>query len=230
MNFTTQCGENRHKDIANFATLIHKKKLIHCVAIFTILYGNYYPPHGEFKLICIYMYRVNFTQQYGKNRQRFERNKLYYAVWQLLLYYYREFPPNILSVCESHEMKNASILRGEYIFFNICTKTAYFEVSKATWTCEFLSLSEEHRIKTPWRRFSLSRELFSLFLSLVKKQQHLARFRCSKRRGFRAWIKEKLVMIFNSKFLSFTFCIYTQNFEKIEQFNRFMVMDTISQF
>ena len=29
------------------------KKLIYCVAIFTILYGNYYPPHGEFKLICI---------------------------------------------------------------------------------------------------------------------------------------------------------------------------------
>ena len=44
MNFATQCGENRHMDIANFAT---------CVAIFTILYGNYYPPHREFKLICI---------------------------------------------------------------------------------------------------------------------------------------------------------------------------------
>ena len=27
------------------------KKIIHCVAIFTIVYGNYYPPHGEFKLI-----------------------------------------------------------------------------------------------------------------------------------------------------------------------------------
>ena len=53
MNFTTQCGENRHADIANCATLIHTKKLIHCVAIFTILYGNYYPPHREFKLICI---------------------------------------------------------------------------------------------------------------------------------------------------------------------------------
>ena len=53
MNFTTQCGENCHTDIAKFATLIHEKKLIHCVAIFTILYCNYYPPHGEFKLICI---------------------------------------------------------------------------------------------------------------------------------------------------------------------------------
>ena len=54
MNFTTQCGENRHTDIANFATLIHKKKLIQCVAIFTTLYGNYYPPHGEFmdRKIC----------------------------------------------------------------------------------------------------------------------------------------------------------------------------------
>ena len=73
-----------------------KKKLIHCVAIFTILYGNYYPPHGEFKLICIGKFArhtwVNFDQQYGKNRQRFQRDKFYYAVWQLLLYYYREFP------------------------------------------------------------------------------------------------------------------------------------------
>ena len=32
-----------------FATLIHTKKLIHCVAILTILYGNHYPPRGEFK-------------------------------------------------------------------------------------------------------------------------------------------------------------------------------------
>ena len=53
LNFTTQCGANRHRYIANLATLIHKKKLIHCVAIFTILYGNYYPPHGKVKLICI---------------------------------------------------------------------------------------------------------------------------------------------------------------------------------
>ena len=30
-----------------------QKKLIHCVAIFTILCGNYCLPHGEFKLICI---------------------------------------------------------------------------------------------------------------------------------------------------------------------------------
>ena len=53
MNSTTQCGENRDTDIVNLATLIHTKKLIHCVAIFTILYDNYNPPHGGFKLICI---------------------------------------------------------------------------------------------------------------------------------------------------------------------------------
>ena len=60
MNFTRQCVENRHADKANFATLIHtkkkkkkKKKLMHCMAVFTILYGHYYPPHGEFELICI---------------------------------------------------------------------------------------------------------------------------------------------------------------------------------
>ena len=54
VNFTTQCGEYRYTDIANCARLIHtQKKLVHCVAILTILYGNYDPPHGEFKLICI---------------------------------------------------------------------------------------------------------------------------------------------------------------------------------
>ena len=47
------------------------------MAIFTILYGNYYPPHGEFKLVCIGKFArrtsVNFTQQYGKNRQRCQK-------------------------------------------------------------------------------------------------------------------------------------------------------------
>ena len=72
-----------HTDIANFATFINventRKTLIHCMAVFTILYGNYYPPHGEFQLICIGKFArrtwVNFTQQYGKNRQRCQQNK-----------------------------------------------------------------------------------------------------------------------------------------------------------
>ena len=76
-------------------------KLIHCVVIFTILYGNYYPPHGEFKLICMGKFArrtwVNFIQQYGKNRQRCQQNKFYYAVWQLLLYYY--YFPQKFSPC-----------------------------------------------------------------------------------------------------------------------------------
>ena len=96
VDFDTQCGENRHTDIANFATLIHTKKLIHCVAIFTILYGNYYPPHGEFKLICIRKFAkstwMNFTQKYGKNRQRCQQNKFYYAVWQYCYIIIENFP------------------------------------------------------------------------------------------------------------------------------------------
>ena len=43
------------------------------MAIFTILYDNYYPPHGYFKLICIGKLArrtwVNLTQRYGQNRQ-----------------------------------------------------------------------------------------------------------------------------------------------------------------
>ena len=102
VNFTTQCGENRHTDIENFATLIHTQKINALRGDFTILYGNYYPPHGEFKLIYIGEFArrnwVNFTQQYGKNCQRCQQNKFYYAGWQLLLYYYREFPSRILFV------------------------------------------------------------------------------------------------------------------------------------
>ena len=70
--------------------------------IFTILHGHYHPPHGDFKLICIEKFArrtwVNFTQQHKKNRQGFQQNTFYYAVWQLLLYFYREFPSKILSV------------------------------------------------------------------------------------------------------------------------------------
>ena len=41
---------------------------------------------------------MNFTQQYGENRQGFQRDKFYYAVWQLLLYFYKEFPSKTVSV------------------------------------------------------------------------------------------------------------------------------------
>ena len=63
--------------VANFEALIRTKKVIHCVVIFTILYGNYYPLYRKFKLIRIGKFArrtwVNFTQQYGKNRQRCEQ-------------------------------------------------------------------------------------------------------------------------------------------------------------
>ena len=49
------------------------------MAVFTIVYGSYYPPHGEFELISIGKFArrtwVNLTQQYGKNRQRCQQNK-----------------------------------------------------------------------------------------------------------------------------------------------------------
>ena len=102
VNFTTQCGENRNTDIVKFAILIHTKKWIHCVVIFTIRYGNYFSPDGELYLIYIGKFArrtwVNFTQQYGKNHERSQQNTFHYAVWQLLLYFYREFPSKILSV------------------------------------------------------------------------------------------------------------------------------------
>ena len=72
------------------------------MAIFAILYSNYYPPHEEFEVISIGKFArrtwVNFIEQYGKHRQRCQQNKFHCAVWQLLLYYYREFPSKIFSV------------------------------------------------------------------------------------------------------------------------------------
>ena len=41
---------------------------------------------------------MNFTKQYRKNRQRCQENEFYSVVWQLLLYFYKEFPSKILSV------------------------------------------------------------------------------------------------------------------------------------
>ena len=112
-----------------------QKKLIHCVAIFTIQYGNYYPPHRVFKLLCIGKFArrtwenftqqygkfarrtwVNFTQQYRKNRQTGQENKFYYDAWQLLLYYYREFPSKILSVHYLVRIRSPVVFR--YIYLN----------------------------------------------------------------------------------------------------------------
>ena len=149
VNFTTQCGENRHTDIANFATLIDTIKLIQCVAIFTILYGNYYPPHGELELICIGKFArqtwVNFTQQYGKNRQRFQRDKFYYAVRKLLLYYYRDFPEKF-SPCTFMAI-TLYISSPLFFFFSFFLSFLF----------PFLSLPSRHR-SLPWecdRNYSL---------------------------------------------------------------------------
>ena len=112
-----------------------QKKLNYCVAIFTILYDNYYPPHGKFELICIGNFSrricVNFTQQYGKNRQRCQQNIFYYARWQLLLYFYREFPSKILPVrCTFAVMNLRSLQNFE---FQVPIRTALiFLVPKKT--------------------------------------------------------------------------------------------------
>ena len=47
------------------------------MAVFTILYGNYYPPHGEFELICIgEICQTDLSEfhPWGKNRQRCQEN------------------------------------------------------------------------------------------------------------------------------------------------------------
>ena len=100
-------------------------------AIFTILYGNYYPSHGKFKLICIGKFDrrtwMNFTQHYGKNRQSCQQYKFYYAVWQLLLYYYREFPSKILSVYVNFFLLTARKLRiSKFVSCNLKFNVEFF--------------------------------------------------------------------------------------------------------
>ena len=56
------------------------------------LYGNYYGNYYR------EIFQTDLSEQYGKNRQRCQQNTFYYAVSQLLLYFYREFPSKILSV------------------------------------------------------------------------------------------------------------------------------------
>ena len=89
----------------------HERKLIHCMAVFTILYGNYYPPHEEFELICIGKFAirtwVNFTQQYGKNRQRCQQNK-FTMLYGNYCYIFIENFPQKFSPCEIDPYVRAS--------------------------------------------------------------------------------------------------------------------------
>ena len=75
------------------------------MAIFTILYGNYYPPHGEFKLICMGKFSrrawVNFTQQYGKNRQRCEQNNFTMLYGNYCYIFIENFPPKFSPCIET---------------------------------------------------------------------------------------------------------------------------------
>ena len=64
------------------------------MAVFTILY--YYPPHREFELICIGKFArrtwVNFTQRYGKNRQRCQQNKFTMLYGNYCCIFIKNFP------------------------------------------------------------------------------------------------------------------------------------------
>ena len=100
----------------------HEKKLIHCMAVYIILYGNYYPPHGQFELICIGKFArwtwVNFTQQYGKNRQRCQQNKLTMLHGNYCYIFIEDFPKKF-SPCslkwEPPEIKGEVLSSGRII-------------------------------------------------------------------------------------------------------------------
>ena len=152
MNFTTECGENRHTDIANFATFIHKKKLIHVVAIFTILYGNYYPPHGEFKLICIGKFPrqtwVNFTQQYGKNCQRCQQDK-FTMLYGNYCYIFIENFPQKFSPCRGWSKAGYLLLcMFVHVGLFICFLFYYFCPSMSVFVC--LNRWLNWKYKTVW--------------------------------------------------------------------------------
>ena len=87
------------------------------MAVFTILYGNYYPSHGEIELICIGKFArwtwVNFTQQYGKIRQRCQKNK-FTVLYGNYCYIFLENFPQKFSPCIT--IKKGSIRRHSKIF------------------------------------------------------------------------------------------------------------------
>ena len=89
------------------------------MAVFTILYGNYYPPHGEFKLICIGKFDrrtwVNFTQQYGKNRQRCQQNK-FIMLYGNYCYIFIENFPQKFSPCSDKTDPNRPKLTKHFFF------------------------------------------------------------------------------------------------------------------
>ena len=73
---------------------------------------------------------MNFTQQYGKNRQRCQQNTFYYAVWQLLLYFDKEFPLKILSMYRNNEVLSCSEWKKDVI---ITDSKEY--IRSARWNC-----------------------------------------------------------------------------------------------
>ena len=69
------------------------------MAVFTILYANYYPSHGEFELICMGKFArrtfVNSAQQYGKNRQKCQQNKFTMLYGNYCYIFIKNFPQKI---------------------------------------------------------------------------------------------------------------------------------------
>ena len=119
------------------------EKLIHRVAIFTILYGNYYPPHREFKLICIGKFSrrawVNFTQQYGKNRQRCEKNN-FTMLYDNYCYNFIENFPQKFSPCTYNNSHVSFYNTSSIIFINI-SHTSQFKNSQISDTSSFPDIS-----------------------------------------------------------------------------------------
>ena len=82
---------------------------------------------------------MNFTQQYGKNRQRYQQNTYYYVVWQLLLYFYREFPSKILSVCFLERLEKFTQISNDLHPFTLptkCSNRCIPSVSQLSLTCD----------------------------------------------------------------------------------------------
>ena len=89
------------------------------MAIFTIVYGNYYPPHGEFKLICIRKVAirtwVSFTQQYGKNRQRCQQNTFTMLYGNYCYIFIENFSQKFSPCSRSKVWKLLYFYRDEYL-------------------------------------------------------------------------------------------------------------------
>ena len=107
------------------------------MAAFNILYGNYYHLHGEFELICIGKFSrrtwVNFTQQYGKNRQRCQQNKFTMLHDNYCYIFIENFPQKFSPCVQRVNSVKISVELTNFWHLRYFTECSIIEIQSTPW-------------------------------------------------------------------------------------------------